>query len=118
MLAEQCRRLGIDVEASSAHMAALSSDSGSRGGVAGKMPGWNLDLSIIHRRIKEDQRNKQRNNAAAGAAAEPPPYSGDASLPPGWEVCHSVSSLLGVDAHRCNEGYIPFLSNTVYFSLL
>lgn len=84
VLSEQCRRLGIDIEASSAHIAALSEARG----IARKKPAWNLDISSIHRRIKEDLRtvNQQRSRAAGATGADPPPYKGDSSLPPGWEV--------------------------------
>ena len=79
VLSEQCRRLGIDIEASSAHIAALSEARG----IARKKPAWNLDISSIHRRIKEDMRSSQRPKTGTG---DPPPYNGDSSLPPGWEV--------------------------------
>ncbi len=96
VLSEQCRRLGIGIEASSAHIAALSEARG----VARKKPAWNLDISSIHRRIKEDMRTSQRTKTGAG---EPPPYNGDSSLPPGWEVQHFTIScsvlFIGSAAH-------------------
>ncbi|BDA46239.1 probable phosphoinositide phosphatase SAC9 [Coccomyxa sp. Obi] len=82
VLSEQCRRLGIDIEASSAHIAALSEARGT----ARKKPAWNLDISSIHRRIKEDMRSSQRAKTNSPAPSDPPPYSGDSSLPPGWEA--------------------------------
>jgi hypothetical protein len=57
VLVEQCRRLGIDVEASSAHLAhmAQASRGGGAGGTGagGRKPAWNLDISAIHARIKQ-----------------------------------------------------------------
>jgi hypothetical protein len=90
VLAEQCRRLGIDVEASSAHIAALSEPRGA----ARKKAAWNLDISSIHRRVKEDLRSTQR--ARAAAASDPPPYTGDSTLPAGWEVLRSSTTLTHV----------------------
>ena len=60
VLVEQCRRLGLDVEASSAHIASLAQASSRAGGAgaprgggtARRSPAWNLDISAIHARIK------------------------------------------------------------------
>ena len=56
VLVEQCRRLGIDVEASSAHIAHMeqvSRGTGAGGTSTGRKPGGNLDISAIHARIKQ-----------------------------------------------------------------
>ena len=59
VLVEQCRRLGVDVEASSAHLAHMQQAAGRDNGGAkgagggGRKPGWNLDISAIHERIKQ-----------------------------------------------------------------
>ena len=59
VLVEQCRRLGVDVEASSARLAhmqqAAGRDSGGAKGSGGgaRKPAWNLDVSAIHARIKQ-----------------------------------------------------------------
>lgn len=86
MLAEQCRRLGVDIEASSSQAAALSQASNGVA-VSRKKPSWNLDISSIHRRIKDDIRNSSSNSSsrmqASGAASE---SSEQLPLPPGWEV--------------------------------
>ena len=90
VLSEQCRRLGIDIEASSAHIAALSE---ARGNPARKKPAWNLDISSIHRRIKEDMRTNLRAKTGSPAPSDPPPCSGNSSLPPGWEVCAPIDGF-------------------------
>ena len=75
VLAEQCRRLGVDIEASSSQSAAPAA-SGSSTPVGGRgRQGWNLDVSAIHRRIKDEAR---------GAGGRPCPEA--RPLPPGWEV--------------------------------
>ena len=61
VLVEQCRRLGVDIEASSAHIASMAEAArgssngaaGSSGGPPRRKPGWNLDISAIHARIKQ-----------------------------------------------------------------
>ena len=75
----------MDVEASSSQTAALA--QASNGVSAGKKkPGWNLDISSIHRRIRDDIRNSSSSSSraqASGAASESPEQL---PLPPGWEV--------------------------------
>ena len=89
MLAEQCRRLGVEVEASSSQTAALA--QASNGAAASrKKPGWNLDIRSIQRRIKADSSSSSSNSSssrlqASGAASECPEQM---PLPPGWEVSH------------------------------
>ena len=88
MLAEQCRRLGVEVEASSSQAAAVAQASNGAS-ASRKKPGWNLDISSIHRRIKDDIRSSSGNNSSsrlqASGASESPEQM---PLPPGWEVSH------------------------------
>ena len=96
MLAEQCRRLGVDIEASSSQAAALTQASNGVS-VSRKKPSWNLDISSIHRRIKDDIRNSSSSSSsrvqASGAALESPEQL---PLPPGWEV--STCSIYAIRA--------------------
>ena len=96
MLAEQCRRLGVDIEASSSQAAALTQASNGAS-VSRKKPAWNLDISSIHRRIKDDIRNSSSSSRvqASGAASQSPEQL---PLPPGWEV-----SKCRISAIRANS---------------
>ena len=88
MLAEQCRRLGLDVEAA-APTAGAPDGTKERGAGAGRgNPKANkprdpaaLDISSIHRRVRDLM--LARGERAGG---DPPTYSGDTSLPAGWEA--------------------------------
>ncbi len=92
VLAEQCRRLGVDVEASSSQTAALAQASNGAT-VSKKKPSWNLDISSIHRRIKDDIRNSSSSSRvqASGAASESPEQL---PLPPGWEVSNCSMQVM------------------------
>jgi hypothetical protein len=89
VLAEQCRRLGLDVEASSAQTAALAL-AGNGNPVGKKKPAWNLDISAIHRRIKDEVR---AGGGHLGAGAPASQSSEQSPLPPGWEVSHFIRDL-------------------------
>ena len=82
VLAEQCRRLGVDIEASSVQTAALAL-AGNGTPVGKKKPAWNLDISAIHRRIKDEVR---ASGGRSGAGAPTAQSSEQSPLPPGWEV--------------------------------
>lgn len=89
----------MDIEASSAQSAAMALASNGVAPGSRKKQGWNLDISAIHRRIKDDMRG-----GGAGARSRPAaPASDSASektpLPPGWEVM----SLL----HFCFSSVTP-----------
>ena len=101
VLAEQCRRLGVDIEASISQTAALAQASNGVS-VNKKKPGWNLDISSIHRRIKDDIRNSSSSSGsrvqASGAASESPEQL---PLPPGWEVSNCSMPLLTNHQESC-----------------
>ena len=87
MLAEQCRRLSLDVEAA-APSAGAADGAKERGAGAGRgnpkakpRDPAALDISSIHRRVRDLM--MARGERAGG---EPPTYSGDIPLPAGWEA--------------------------------
>ena len=82
VLAEQCRRLGVDIEAGSSQTAAVALASNGMS-TSRKKPGWNLDISSIHRRIKDDMRSGSIRLQAPGHPSESPEQL---PLPPGWEA--------------------------------
>lgn len=89
VLAEQCRRLGLDVELPGAEVDASSGGARAHGAAAGRRtpkakprdPAA-LDISSIHRRVRDLMLAKGER----GGGSDPPSYSGDATLPAGWEV--------------------------------
>ena len=112
VLAEQCRRLGVDIEASSAQTAALAL-AGSGAPVGKKKPAWNLDISAIHRRIKDEVR---AGGGRSGAGAPASQSSEQSPLPPGWEVSHilrdsdlACSAFIGTACPACLQGGMCYL---------
>ena len=93
MLAEQCRRLGLDVEAA-APAAGAPDGAKERGAGAGRgnpkakpRDPAALDISSIHRRVRDLM--LARGERAGG---DPPTYSGDTLLPAGWEARASCAA--------------------------
>ena len=93
VLAEQCRRLGLDVEAA-APAAGAPDGAKERGAGAGRgnpkakpRDPAALDISSIHRRVRDLM--LARGERAGG---DPPTYSGDTSLPAGWEARASCAA--------------------------
>jgi len=82
VLAEQCRRLGVEIEAGSSQTAAVALASNGMS-TSKKKPGWNLDISSIHRRIKDDMRSGSSRLQASGHPCETPEQP---PLPPAWEA--------------------------------
>ena len=88
MLAEQCRRLGLDVDAP-APVGEAAGDARARGAGAGRSGGRPkprdpaaLDISSIHRRV----RSLMLAKGERGGGGEPPAGGGDAGRPAGWEA--------------------------------
>lgn len=87
VLAEQARRVGISIEAEnaveqSAARAALSKKK--------KDPGYSLEISSIHRRVKEMMRSRATPSDADASASKGSAYqslqNAESALPPGWEA--------------------------------
>lgn len=92
VLAEQARRLGITIEAENA-----LENSAARAAVSKKKkdPGYSLEISSIHRRVKEMMRawpaHEAEASASRGASYQPIQDSASA-LPSGWEARTDDSS--------------------------
>ena len=107
MLAEQARRVGLTIEAKnaveqSAARAALSKKK--------KDPGYSLEISSIHRRVKEMMKSRAATSEAEPSASRGASYQPlqepDSPLPPGWEArtdegsgVHLCSSSCPVSVH-------------------
>ena len=87
VLAEQARRVGLTIEAEnaleqSAARAALSKKK--------KDPGYSLEISSIHRRVKEMMKSHATTPEAEASASTGPSYQPlqepDSALPSGWEA--------------------------------
>lgn len=92
VLAEQARRLGIVIEAENA-----LENSAARAAVSKKKkdPGYSLEISSIHRRVKEmmKARTAPEAEASAGRGTSYQPVQESASaLPSGWEARTDESS--------------------------
>jgi len=87
VLAEQARRVGITIEAENA-----LEQSAARAAVSKKKkdPGYSLEISSIHRRVKEMMRSRATTPETEAAASKGPAYQplqdGNSELPPGWEA--------------------------------
>ncbi|KAK9827235.1 hypothetical protein WJX81_000601 [Elliptochloris bilobata] len=92
VLAEQCRRLGLNIE-SPAAAAAATNGARERGGGAGQGNSNGkprdpaaLDISSIHRRVRDLMLAK------GDRSGDPPSYSGNDTLPAGWEARKDAAS--------------------------
>ena len=99
VLAEQARRVGITIEAENA-----LEQSAARAAVSKKKkdPGYSLEISSIHRRVKEMMRSRGSTPEAEAVASKGPVYQplqdAESDLPPGWEARLDESSG---GAHFC-----------------
>ena len=93
VLAEQARRVGITVEAENA-----LENSAARAAVSKKKkdPGYSLEISSIHRRVKEMMKSRgtapEAEASASRGASLQPPQDSDSALPSGWEARTDESS--------------------------
>ena len=93
VLAEQARRVGITIEAENA-----LEQSAARAAVSKKKkdPGYSLEISSIHRRVKEMMRSRGTTPEAEAVASKGPVYQplqdAESDLPPGWEARLDESS--------------------------
>ena len=87
VLAEQARRLGITIEAENA-----LEKSAARAAVSKKKkdPGYSLEISSIHRRVKEMMKSRgtapEAEASASRGASYQPLQDSDSALPSGWEA--------------------------------
>lgn len=93
VLAEQARRVGITIEAENAQ-----EQSAARAAVSKKKkdPGYSIEISSIHRRVKEMMRSRATTPETEAAASKGPVYQplqdAESDLPPGWEARLDESS--------------------------
>lgn len=93
VLAEQARRLGITIEAENA-----LENSAARAAVSKKKkdPGYSLEISSIHRRVKEMMKSRatapEAEASASRSASNQPLQDSDSALPSGWEARTDESS--------------------------
>lgn len=93
VLVEQARRLGVVIEAENA-----LENSAARAAVSKKKkdPGYSLEISSIHRRVKEMMKSRgtapEAEASASRGASHPPLQTPDPALPSGWEARTDDSS--------------------------
>ena len=93
VLAEQARRLGITIEAENA-----LENSAARAAVSKKKkdPGYSLEISSIHRRVKEMMKSRatapEAEASASRSALHQPLQDSETALPSGWEARTDESS--------------------------
>ena len=105
VLAEQARRLGIAIEAENA-----LENSAARAAVSKKKkdPGYSLEISSIHRRVKEMMKSRgtapEAEASGTRGTSHQPLQDSESALPSGWEArtdgssgvlcCHSPRMLM------------------------
>lgn len=93
VLVEQARRLGVVIEAENA-----VENSAARAAVSKKKkdPGYSLEISSIHRRVKEMMKLRgtapEAEASASRGASYQPLQNSDPALPSGWEARTDESS--------------------------